>query len=248
MNQIDLENKYASFQQRPRLMDYFMEKIREPEAPDEEETDDNQDEWHTWRQDMKDYVLAIKILAMVVLHRRLPLSGVVSLFKHEPSQRVMDACTVLVRAHWLWWDEARSQLVTCKLPADLEQDVFSRHFPLPMVEPPRLLLEQEDSPFYTEDRRASVLGGWSGQTTDLAALNALNQVPLRLNRKVLDQVPEDPSADPRFRAQQHHVHEVLGDQTFWLTWSPDFRGRLYTSGYHVNLQGTDRERHVLCFA
>ena len=103
-------------------------------------------------------------------------------------------------------------------------------------------------PHLTEARSQSVLGEYSGQTTNLATLNTLNGIRLRINRTVQDQAPDPFKDDDKFRRDSAEVFSRIQDQAFHLTWQFDFRGRVYARGYHINPQGDDWHKHTIQFA
>jgi len=249
-NQTQLEIDHANFQQRPLLVEHFdaLFPIRNYET-DPESEDFMQDEaWDEFRQFQKNRKLGIQITAMVCLYRRLPLEALVNLFRHEDSQRIATYAEMLVCSNWIHWDPEREEFVTSKLPQELEKKVFNKRYPMPMVCQPRELKEEQDSPYLTEAKSQSVLGEYSGQITNLDTLNALNRIPLRINKAVSSQAPDPFKDDDKFRRDSAEVFKHIEDETFYLTWQFDFRGRVYARGYHVNPQGDDWHKHVIQFA
>ena len=227
--QEDLERRHASFNQLPLLVSYF-------------ET--------LFEEDIEDRKLIIKIISMVCLYRRLPFEALANLFLHEPSQQIADIAMGLVNARWLGWDPKREHFVTYPLPKKLEAQVFSKRYPMPMVCKPNELTYETQSPYLTEESCNPVLVEYNDQRTNLETLNALNQIPLRLNHKVIEAGLDllDRGTDPKFRKDSLETFETLGDDPFWLTWQFDFRGRVYARGYTVNTQGDDLHKHMVQFA
>lgn len=223
--QRQLELERASFNQLPELEKFFE---------------------GVFPEGIEDRPLVIKILSMVSLYRRLPLEAVVNLFSHEEPQLLADILMGLARAGWLGWDERREDFTTYNLPPEVMQKVFSKMFPMPMLEPPKWLHKDTDSPYLTEKRSQSVLGEYNGQRTNLDTLNILNQIPLRVNQDVL--AMGLPTNDPKFHRNASEVYSVLGDNPFWITWQFDFRGRVYARGYHLNPQGEDWQKAIVDFA
>ena len=222
--QIELEKKYASFNQMRDLEEFFL--------PFFEKVENNS--------------LIVKVLCMVCLHRRLPLEAVVNIFSHEEPQTLANILMQLAQAGWLGWDERKEDFVTYDLPDEIMDKVFSKFFPLPLVEPPQMLYKERGAAYHTERASQSVLGEYSGQRTNLDTLNLLNTIPLRVNQSVL--AMGIPKEDPKFHKDSSKVFEELGDRPFWLTWQFDFRGRVYARGYHVNPQGDDWHKAVVEFA
>ena len=222
--QIMLEKRYASFNQMEELEEFFL----------------------PYFVNVENNTLIVKVLCMVCLHRRLPLEAVVNIFSHEEPQTLANILMQLAQAGWLGWDERREDFVTYALPNEVMEKVFSKFFPMPLVEPPQTLHDERGAAYHTERSSQSVLGEYSGQRTNLDTLNLLNAIPLRVNQAVL--ATGIPNEDPKFHTGSTKVFSVLKDRPFWLTWQFDFRGRVYARGYHVNPQGDDWHKAVVEFA
>ena len=248
--QTQLELKHASFLQKPALMDHFGQLFPDREYLTDPEDEDYQKDaaWDEFQRFRKARRLGISITSMVCLYRRLPLEALVNIFKHEESQVIANTAMLLVQGGWIHWDPDREEFVTSKLPQELETAIFNKRYPMPMICPPRFLLDEQDSPYLTEAKSQSVLGEYSGQTTNLATLNALNGIRLRINQKVKEQAPDPFKDDDKFRRDSAAVFERITNEVFHLTWQFDFRGRVYARGYHVNPQGDDWHKHVIQFA
>lgn len=249
--QISLEMGHASFQQRPMLVDHFESLFPDREYltdPEDKENFMKDQAWkdHQFFQQMRR--LGINVTAMVCLYRRLPLEALVNLFKHEDTQVIATVAERLVIGNWILWDPEREEFVTSRLPVELEKQVFNKRYPMPMLCMPRSLINEQDSAYLTEGKSQSVLGEYSGQRTNLATLNALNQIPLKINKAVGKQAPDPFKDDDKFRRDSAEVFKHLEDETFYLTWQFDFRGRVYARGYHVNPQGDDWHKSCIQFA
>lgn len=248
--QIRLELDHASFQQKPLLEGHFDSVFprKEFDLDADLPVEEKQKVLADYRAYMRQRKLGINITCMVSLYRRLPLEALVNLFRHENAQDVASTAEALVRSRWILWDADRDEFVTSQLPKDLEQKVFSKRYPMPMTVPPKILVEETDSPYLTEDKSQPVLGEYSDQITNLATLNALNEIPLKLNPAVKAAAPDPFKDDDKFRRDSAEVFQRLGDDTIYLTWQFDFRGRVYARGYHVNPQGDDFHKHTIQFA
>ena len=248
--QTHMEIEHASFRQKPMLVEYFdgLFPTRDYETDPESEEFMHDEAWDEFRRFNKLRRLGIDITAMVCLYRRLPLEALVNLFRHEDSQQVAFIAEQLTCAHWIFWDPEREEFVTSQLPQKLEEQIFNKRYPMPMLCHPQQLSEETDSPYLTERKSQSVLGEYSGQRTNLDALNALNSIPLRINKAVASQAPDPFKDDDKFRRDSAAVFQRIKDEEFYLTWQFDFRGRMYARGYHVNPQGDSWHKHVIQFA
>lgn len=241
--QIQMEELHANFHQLPLLKQYFDGLF--PTKEIHEDMDD--DEKRAIKQFWSERHLAICVTSMVCLYKRLPLEALVNLFRHEPAQLIASCAEALVRGRWLFWDDIREEFVTPQLPHELNARVFNRRYPMPMLHTPNILFNEKDSPYLTEQKSQSVLGEYNGQRTNLDTLNALNQIPLRINAAVAQHAPDPFKDDDKFRRDSATVFHRIRDDTFYLTWQFDFRGRVYARGYHVNPQGDDWHKHVVQF-
>lgn len=248
--QTHMEIEHASFRQKPMLVEYFSYLFPDREYTTDPDSDEykNDQVWEDYRRYQKTRRLGIDITAMVCLYRRLPLEALVNLFRHEDSQQVAFIAEQLTIARWIQWDPEREEFVTSQLPQKLEEQIFNKRYPMPMLCHPKQLSEETDSPYLTERKSQSVLGEYSGQRTNLDALNALNSIPLRINKAVASQAPDPFKDDDKFRRDSAAVFQRIKDEEFYLTWQFDFRGRMYARGYHVNPQGDDWHKHVIEFA
>lgn len=247
--QIQMEIHHANFWQRKLLVQHFDGLFPQREYMTDPESEDyKKDEaWDNFKKYQKQRRLGIDLTAMVCLYRRLPLEALVNLFKHEEAQTVAMIAEALTVSNWIFWDPEREEFVTSVLPLELEKQVFNKRYPMPMLCMPSTLNEETDSPYLTEGKAQSVLGEYNGQRTNLDTLNALNRIPLRINLAVKQHAPDPFKDDDKFRRDSAAVFERITDETFYLTWQFDFRGRIYARGYHVNPQGDDWHKHVIQF-
>jgi hypothetical protein len=131
----------------------------------------------------------------------------------------------------------------------------------PMMCEPEELVNNYDSGYLTHND-SLVLGSGNGHAGDLCldVLNKRNKVPMRLCTEFLSKVEEMPTfeLDTAEKVQQWAQHKTESYQRysmvanqgnrFWLTNKPDMRGRLYTQGYHINIQGTAFKKAMIEFA
>jgi len=91
---------------------------------------------------------------------------------------------------------------------------------------------------------------------NLSTLNELNKIEWVLDPDVLAE-PEVPSKPLETRDQHaqflamaqssQFIYSLLGQDPFWLVWQYDSRGRIYSHGYHVNLQAAEYKKACLSF-
>lgn len=126
----------------------------------------------------------------------------------------------------------------------------SRYLP-PMVCEPEILTHNKQSAYLTHNDTL-ILGksNHHNENISLDVINTQNSIPLSLNKEFLSTVEEDATfdlSDPKkrelwdnYKKQGYELYSMLANQgnKFWLTNKVDKRGRIYTQGYHVSLQGT----------
>lgn len=88
------------------------------------------------------------------------------------------------------------------------------------------------------------------------ALDALNSIPWVIDGDVIRQ-PEVPPGDMTNSQEiqnfiQHvnqakRLYSMLGSEPFWMAWQYDSRGRIYSHGYHINLQSYEYKKVMLSF-
>jgi hypothetical protein len=102
-------------------------------------------------------------------------------------------------------------------------------------------------------------GNHHDQYLALDAINIANSVELSLDEWVMTQ--EEVSKKPldtqekidyfnRLKNSSKVIYKELVDKgnKFFLSWRPDKRGRLYSSGYHVNIQGSEYRKALINLA
>jgi hypothetical protein len=131
------------------------------------------------------------------------------------------------------------------LQDEIIEYIKSKEYLPPMVCRPRLILKNTDEPYLTK-RKGSVILGDSFNHHDkplaLDVLNTLGKVQLSLDEDILSVPRDNPDDDEMlaiFDATSAYmaldiVHKY--DNTCYLPWKYDKRGRVYSQGYHINIQ------------
>lgn len=127
----------------------------------------------------------------------------------------------------------------------------------PLIEPPVEVFNNHGCGYHTI-HEPLVLGVLTQheEKQDYQAINLLNQIEWVLDEQVLAE-PERPSK-PLTTMEQHQnfntmvassqfIYRLLKGKRFWLCWQYDSRGRIYSHGYHVNLQAAEYKKACLSF-
>lgn len=130
----------------------------------------------------------------------------------------------------------------------------------PMLCAPMILEANIHNGYMTKNE--SVILGADNHHNDYVALDAINiisAIPLSLDTTVLREqelptkpldTPEKVSNHARMISSSIAVYNELvdNDNVFYFTWKFDKRGRMYSQGYHVNIQSTEYKKACINFA
>lgn len=248
--QIDLETVYSKYQLMPVLREQFMDLVDDPKS-----------DWGKFLIDM---------MSQIYLHRQADPTTMVGVLspKHGEPQEVADKLLTAAEQDFISYDPDRQRF---SVEYDITDDIVALldryQYPLPMVTVPRLVQTNTDTGYETI-RNSVVLNGskyFDDKDMCLDHLNRANSVALSLNFDVIKspegkfiipkRKPGEDFEDHRKRMRQANtfydtsikVMEELNElsEELWLTHRYDRRGRCYSSGYHVNTQGTDYNKAVL---
>lgn len=142
-------------------------------------------------------------------------------------------------------------------------DVTIQKIHTAMYLPPMLTAPRD----WTDNRHGGLLlsdsscilgkGNDVGQHQCLDVLNTLQEIRWTLNQTMLT-MPELMSKETNDtrKVKQHNdrmlhsktIYELIGTQEFNFMWKNDKRGRSYSQGYDINLQGSDYKKAIIQFA
>lgn len=160
----------------------------------------------------------------------------------------------------IWKESKETQMLLqsqMRLPPSLINAIHRSQYLPPMVCPPETIKSNFHSGHLTVND-TQILGKHAAHSDDvcLDVLNTQNQIPLKLCTDFLSTVEEEPNPGSpldsiekqtnwdRMKCESYELYLLLAKQgnKFWQLNSYDKRGRLYTSGYHVNFQGASFKR------
>jgi hypothetical protein len=127
----------------------------------------------------------------------------------------------------------------------------------PLVEKPKEVLSNHNCGYHSIQEPV-ILGDltYHDEKQNLEAINQLNEIEWTLDPHVLaeQETPSKPHKDKYAHSnfvqmvqESQHVYRMLKDRPFWLAWQYDCRGRMYSHGYHVNLQAAEYKKALLNF-
>lgn len=217
--------------------------------------------------------LATEALAQISLHRQCDVPTLVGILspKFGEPQEVADALLVMCEEDLLDYNESKQRfMVVYDISPDVQAMLDRYQYPLPMITPPNQVTKNSETGYETIFGSV-VLNGtkfFKGKDLCLDHLNRANSVSLSLDLETITSAegayirpvrnPGEDFLDFRKRQKQSdtfyatsvEVMETingLSDELF-MTHKYDRRGRCYSSGYHVNPQGTDYNKAVLCLS
>ena len=133
------------------------------------------------------------------------------------------------------------------------------YLPPLLCKPPKITKNYQ-SAYLTKDE-SLILGKGNHHEDPLAldAINIANSIPLSLDLEILK--IEETSKKPLDTEDKKLSFEKMRDQSktvykdivnsgnkFYLSWRPDKRGRIYSSGYHINIQSSEYKKALINLA
>jgi len=130
----------------------------------------------------------------------------------------------------------------------------------PLIVPPNTITSNKSSGYLTKEDSV-ILGKGNHHTMPLAldVLNILNNIKLSLDIRSLEYAEE--SKKPLDTKEKRDNHQRMAETSvevynemlnkgneFYITWKYDKRGRVYSAGYHITVQGTDYKKSLLNLA
>lgn len=144
-----------------------------------------------------------------------------------------------------------------KLEEETLQFIANTKYLPPMItEPDEITCNTETG--YLTQKQSIILGKQNHHDNFLAldAINIANSIALSLDRNMLrfNEVAKKPLDTPEKVANHRRMVNaskvvykelITAGNKFYLTWRPDKRGRIYSQGYHVNLQSTSYKKAII---
>lgn len=152
---------------------------------------------------------------------------------------------------------------------DMVNEYKHKIYKLPMVVPPNRVNINRDnrgSGYYLDERDSLILTYHHSKKICTDVIEVLNSTPLTINKKVVEKAvhtnsgcyQKEHESKEEFQTRMEHwkiflkqtefVHEMIGDNSFYLTHKFDTRGRVYDMGYHVHTQGDSYSKAVIQLA
>lgn len=158
------------------------------------------------------------------------------------------------------------QIVTnIVLSDDVKEVIIGKKYLPPMLCKPNVIDSNLTCKHLTTGKKSLILGKGNHHKEPLAydAINIASSVELELNQDILQFTETSKKGDTKLdtetmdqfidRTENHalmaresrKVYDEIGEQSFYLTWDYDKRGRMYSSGYHINIQSSEYKKAVI---
>lgn len=214
----------------------------------------------------------IDLMVQMALHKRCDLATLVGTLRHHfnDPQLTVDMIKKCAEADLVDWSpDMQIFIVKVDIGRDVQEDLDRYQFPLPMVVPPKQVMDNNESGYLLGSGSIILRKNHHNDDVALDHINRMNAVKFTINQTTatmvknkwrnLDKKKEgetDQDFDKRKKAFEKYdrtAKDVIGKLTqhgneFYLTHKYDKRGRTYCQGYHVNYQGTAWNKAVIEFA
>jgi len=140
-----------------------------------------------------------------------------------------------------------------KIPKEMQQQIDLIQYLPPMKCKPRNWSSNFNGGYLTIPD-CIILNNSHNKTVNLEAINRLQQIKLCLSNDMLTlkeeikNPPETLEQKQQFnklKEDSRTMYDLFKDQPFWFVWKYDTRGRMYSQGYHINIQGSEYKRSLI---
>ena len=213
------------------------------------------------------------LLVQMVLHKRADLPTLVGLLRRhcDSAQDCVDQLQKAAEGDLIDWSPA-ARVFVIKPGLDITPDVQAEldrfQFPLPMVVVPKEIKNNRQSGYLLNNSSVLLRDNHHEDDVCLDHLNRVNKIKLTVNQdtakmiknswKNLDKAKDGESKDEferrkkAFAKYDKSAHEVINlviseGNEFHLTHRYDKRGRTYSQGYAINVQGNPWNKAIVEF-
>jgi len=131
-----------------------------------------------------------------------------------------------------------------KLSDDILDGINQFQYMPPMLSEPQNWISNSKGGWLTFDKHVVLgKGNHHQEQQDLETLNKLQQIPWKMDVGVITQFV----SKERYKNDREVFARYFGEE-FYFVWRFDKRGRMYSSGYNINLQSEQFRRAALSFA
>lgn len=212
--------------------------------------------------------IILDILCAITLYKRIKIPTLLGMFYkycknnniEEYTQLLCDHLGYLCSIYTAYVDFDRSEVIT-NITLDPEEkkvmDAFM--YPLPLVVEPKTIHKNSNTGYHYSDKGSIMLRDKPPkEDLNIDFINIINKIPLKItsSKEVLQMEPQWKHCDfnegevdqKRFNFTlfknnfKDLVFKYSQFSKFYLTWKYDHRGRSYSQGYYINIQGIDIQK------
>ena len=220
-----------------------------------------------------DPAFGFDLLVQMVLHKRAGVPVLVGILRKHfkgDCQATADALLIATQIDLVDWNPTTKQfIVKYDITPDVQEELDTYQFPLPMIVEPKELKNNHDTGYYTSRNSVILKDNHHDGDVCLDHLNHMNRVKLKLNTTVTSMIKNQwrnldkpkPGEDRKeyqkrvkaFEKYNRTAYDVMSHLEitggeFYLTHKVDKRGRTYCQGYHCSYQGNDYNKACIEFA
>lgn len=217
----------------------------------------------------------VDVLVQMWLHKRAGPGVILGILAHhtddqeEPLQAAADQLELCVAHDLVDMDCVTGLLIVRHyLDEQVARELELFQYPLPMVIEPKTLTHNDQSAYYTIKQSVILAGQHHDDDVWLGHLNRVNSIPLSVDKDIVDnnenvwkgidtKQPGESDYEHERRVKQFTKfnevsrdvveHLLISGNKFYMTNRYDKRGRTYSQGYHINPQGNDFQKAIVCF-
>jgi hypothetical protein len=213
----------------------------------------------------------LQVLTQIAIHKQANMSTMIGCVRNyaDTFQEAADWLHDMAAADLINWDPAKEVFVVeIDITKDVQHEIDTYQFPLPMVVRPRKLHENIDSAYLSGKQSLILKNNHHDGDICLDHLNRMNRIALSVDVEVSQQLKNkwkgvDKQKDDETRAEfmkrarafnkynetAHEVIEIMekAGNKFYLTHKVDKRGRTYAQGHHINTQGNSWNKATVMF-
>lgn len=214
--------------------------------------------------------ITLDILCTITLYKRIKIPVLLGMFYKYSSgdienyaQLLCDHLSYICSTDTAYVDFDRDEVITnIVLDPEEKRAMDSFMYPLPLVVEPKTVSKNSDTGYHFNTRGSIMLRDKApSEDLNLDYINILNKIPLKITsyKEVLELEPQWKHCDFNegeveqkrfnfnlFKANfKDLVYKYRNFPEFYLTWKYDHRGRSYSQGYYINIQGIDIQKATI---
>lgn len=216
--------------------------------------------------------LGINILTQLAIHKRANMATMIGCVRHyaDELQDIADTLLIMAENDYINWDpEQELFIVELDVSKDVQEEIDTYQFPLPMIVEPRQVKDNMDTGYLTGNRSIILKNNHHDDDVCLDHINRMNRIAMSIDIdtanmiqnkwKGLDKQKDDETRTDflrrvkAFKKYDETAHTIMAllvnaGNKFYLTHRPDKRGRTYCQGHHVNYQGNPWNKATVVLA